>query len=120
MVQEVIGNTSWKLVDFSLLMDVEMRNCEVPETFAQRPATNLASALFRRYDKIMEIILLVVFESLRPTSFLRLPQRDGEVAKRQSVRVFYAVDISLCLFFAFWASDCTKIGACYYLCFCVL
>ena len=78
----VIGNTSWKLVDSSLLMDVEMRNCEVPETFAQRPATNLASVQFRRYDKIMEIILLGV-QSLHPTSFLRLPQSDGEVAKIQ-------------------------------------
>ena len=57
MVQVVIGNISWRLVDFRLLMDVEMRNCEVTETFAQRPATNLASVLFRRYDKIMEIIL---------------------------------------------------------------
>ena len=53
----VIGNTSWKLVDFSLLKDVEMRNYEMPETFAQRPATNIASVLFRRYDKITEIIL---------------------------------------------------------------
>ena len=57
MVEVVIGNTSWKLVDFSLLKDVEMRNYEMPETFAQRPATNIASVLFRRYDKITEIIL---------------------------------------------------------------
>ena len=28
----------------SLLMDVEMRNCEVPETFAQRPATSPESS----------------------------------------------------------------------------
>ena len=28
MVEVVIGSKSWKLVDFSLLMDVERRNCE--------------------------------------------------------------------------------------------
>ena len=67
MVEVVIGSKSWKLVDFSLLMDVERRNCEVPETFAHKPpATNLASVLFRRYDKIMEITLLAVFQSPRP------------------------------------------------------
>ena len=57
MVEVVIGNTSWKLVDSSLLMDVEMRNYEMPETFAQIPAANIASVLFRRYDKITEIII---------------------------------------------------------------
>ncbi len=116
MVQVVIGNTSWKLVDFSLLMDVRSAG----DVRSQDRLLILASVLFRRYDKIMEIILLGVFQSLRPTSFLRLPQSDGEVAKSQFFGVFYAVDPSLCLFFAFWASDCTKIGACYYLCFYVL
>ena len=92
MVEVVIGRKSWKLVDFSLLMDVERRNCDVPETLAQKTGTNLASVRFRRYDKILEITLSVVFQSLRLTSFPGLPQSDREVAKRQYFKMFYAVN----------------------------
>ena len=62
----MIGSKSWKLVEFSLLMDVERRNYEVPETLAQEPGTNLASVMFRRYDKIMEITLSGAFQVSLP------------------------------------------------------